>query len=74
MNKRKTTVRVCAAVVSLAAIVLLFAVGAYTVDTVSGRLLHGNDYRTELNTDATLPYLPMRWQVLWELLVGMWRS
>ena len=70
MNEKKTTVRLCVTVVSLMAIGLLFAVGMVAVDTVSGRLLHGNDYRTEIRVETAWPYLPMRWQVLWEILGG----
>ena len=71
MNQTKAAVRVCVAAVSLVSILLLFVVGAVTVDTVSGRLLHGDGYCTEVTVDGVQQYLPMRWRVLWGLIDGV---
>ena len=71
MGRIKATVRLCVTVVSLMAIVLLFVAGSVAVDTVSGRMLHGNDYRTDLSVDVETTFLPMRWRVLWGLVDGV---
>ena len=68
MNKYKGTVRLCVTVFLLTMGVLLLAVGVYTVDTVSGRLLYGATYQSELSLLSVTAYLPVRWQALWQLL------
>lgn len=72
VKNRKQTVRLCVAVFLATVTVLLMAAGAYTVDAVSGRLLHGQTYRPAVSTAVDTSFLPMRWQMLWAVLCGEW--
>lgn len=67
-KKRTRRAGVCAFVITLG--LLVFAIGMYTVDAVSGRTLHGSDYRTDIEVTAAIAWLPSRMQVVWKVITG----
>lgn len=67
-RKRTRRASVCAFVLTM--MLLGFAGGLYTVDTVTGRTLHGASYRPTVDTAAVSAWLPARLRVLWEMVSG----
>lgn len=66
-RKRTRRIGVCAFVLTMG--VIAFVGGLYTVDTVTGRTLHGAAYRPSLTAPSTV-WLPPRVHTIWELLSG----